>query len=54
MYAKQLKGTQGAQAGPVLLLVKLELKGSVQLKSKIKICKYILYIYNKLNKFTLK
>ena len=31
LYAKQLKGTQGAQAWPVLWLVKLELKGSVQL-----------------------
>ena len=27
-------------------LVKLELKGSVQSKSKVKICKYILYISN--------
>ena len=33
-----LKGTQGAKAWPVLRLVKLELKGSVQLKSKVKIC----------------
>ena len=30
LYAIQLKGTQGAKAWPVLLLVKLELKGSVQ------------------------
>ena len=35
----------------MLRLVKLELKGSVQLKSKVKIC---ICIYNKLNKFTLK
>ena len=34
----QLKGTQGARAWPVLRLVKLELKGSVQFKSKVKIC----------------
>ena len=51
LYAIQLKGTQGAKAWPVLRLVKLELKGSVQLKSKVKIC---VCIYNKLNKFTLK
>ena len=38
LYAIQLKGTQGAKAWPVLRLVKLELKGSVQLKSKVKIC----------------
>ena len=31
LYAIQLKGTQGAKAWPVLRLVKLELKGSVQL-----------------------
>ena len=37
----------------MLRLVKLESKGSVQLKSKVKV--YIcIYIYNKLNKFTLK
>ena len=41
LYAIQLKGTQGAKAWPVLRLVKLELKGSVQLKSKVKICVYI-------------
>ena len=35
----------------MLRLVKLESKGSVQLKSKVKIC---ICIYNKLNKFTLK
>ena len=35
----------------MLQLVKLELKGSVQLKSKVKIC---ICIYNKLNKFMLK
>ena len=29
MYAKQLKGTQGTQASPVLWLVKLELKGII-------------------------
>ena len=38
LYAIQLKGTQGAKAWPVLWLVKLELKGSVQLKSRVKIC----------------
>ena len=36
----------------MLQLVKLELKGTVQLKSKVKIC--IMYVYNKLNKFMLK
>lgn len=51
LYARQLNGTQGAKAWPVLRLVKLELKGSVQLKSKVKIC---ICIYNKLNKFMLK
>ena len=35
LYAIQLKGTQGAKAWPVLWLVKLELKGSVQLKSRV-------------------
>ena len=35
----------------MLRLVKLESKGSVELKSKVKIC---ICIYNKLNKFTLK
>ena len=44
LYAIQLKGTQGAKAWPVFRLVKLELKGNVQLKSKVKICIYI-YIY---------
>ena len=38
LYAIQLKGTQGAKAWRVLRLVKLDLKGSVQLKSKVKIC----------------
>ena len=44
LYAIQLKGTQGAKAWPVLQLVKLELKGSVQLKSKVEIgiCMYII------------
>ena len=51
LYAIQLKGTQGAKAWPVLRLVKLELKDSVQLKSKVEIS---ICIYNKLNKFTLK
>ena len=37
----------------MLRLVKLESKGSVHLKSKVKIC-IIMYVYNKLNKFTLK
>ena len=37
MLKIQLKGTQGAKAWPVLRLVKLEIKGSVQLKSKVKI-----------------
>ena len=46
LYAIQLKGTEGAKAWPVLRLVKLELKGSVQLTSKVKICIYIyIYIY---------
>ena len=45
LYAIQLKGTQGAKAWPVLRLVKLELKGSVQLKSKVKMCIYT-YIIN--------
>ena len=45
LYAIQLKGTQGAKAWPVLWLVRLELKGSVQLKSRVKICIYV-YIYN--------
>ena len=45
LYAIQLKGTQGAKAWPVLRLVKLELKGSVQLKSKVKIC-ICIYIIN--------
>ena len=37
LYAIQLKGAQGAKAWPVLWLVKLELKGSVRLKSRVKI-----------------
>ena len=37
----------------MLRLVKLESKGSVQLQSKVKIG-ICIYIYNKLNKFTLK
>ena len=45
MYAIQLKGTQGAKAWPELQLVRLELKGSVQLTSKVKICMGI-YIIN--------
>ena len=45
LYAIQLKGTQGAKVWPVLRLVKLELKGSVQLKSKVKIC-ICIYIIN--------
>ena len=45
LYAIHLKGTQGAKAWPVLRLVKLELKGSVQLKSKVKIC-ICIYIIN--------
>ena len=44
LYAIQLKGTQGAKAWPVLWLVRLELKGSVQLKSRVKICIYV-YMY---------
>ena len=39
----------------MLWLVKLGLKGSVQLKSRVKIYIYMyVYVYNKLNKFTLK
>ena len=41
LYAIQLKGTQGAKAWPVLWLVKLELKGRVQLKSRVRICIYV-------------
>ena len=38
LYAIQLKGREGATAWPVLWLVKLELKNSVKLKSRVKIC----------------
>ena len=44
LYAIQVKGTQGAKAWPVLRLVRLELKGSVQLTSKVKICMCIYII----------
>ena len=42
MYVTQLKGTHGAKAWPVLWLVKLGLKGSVELKNRVQICIYLL------------
>ena len=45
MLRIQLKGTQGAKAWSVLRLVKLDLKGSVLLNSKVNIC-ICIYIIN--------